>query len=216
MSFLGKLKIKEEYPLILIDAPKDLLPAFGDLTFRTSFAGKEKATQLLFFAKDKKALDAKINDILKALSEDAILWVAYPKKSGAIQSDLIRDEGWETIYSSDWKPVSSISIDDNWSGIRFKHQSKLKKLVRDVPMEERKVEGIDFVNRTAKLPQDAINMMKPYKGLEVFFDTLSFTHKKEYVTSIVEAKKPETRLRRIEKMIEMVLKLKEQKETKKK
>jgi uncharacterized protein YdeI (YjbR/CyaY-like superfamily) len=36
------------------------------------------------------------------------------------------------------------------------------------------------------------------------------------VTSIVEAKKPETRLRRIEKMIEMVLKLKEQKETKKK
>jgi hypothetical protein len=216
MSFLGKLKIKEEYPLILIDAPKDLLPAFGDLTFRTSFAGKEKATQLLFFAKDKKALDAKINDILKALSEDAILWVAYPKKSGAIQSDLIRDEGWEKVYSSDWKPVSSISIDDNWSGIRFKHQSKLKKLVRDVPMEERKVEGIDFVNRTAKLPQDAINMMKPYKGLEVFFDTLSFTHKKEYVTSIVEAKKPETRLRRIEKMIEMVLKLKEQKETKKK
>jgi len=216
MSFLGKLKIKEDYPLILIDAPKELLPAFGNLTFRTSFAGKEKATQLLFFAKDKKALDAKINDILKALSEDAILWVAYPKKSGAIQSDLIRDEGWETIYRSDWKPVSSISIDDNWSGIRFKHESKLKKLVRDVPMEERKVEGVDFVNRTAKLPQDAMSMMKPYKGLEAFFDTLSFTHKREYVTSIVEAKKPETRLRRIEKMIEMVLKLKEQKETKKK
>ena len=216
MSFLGKLKIKEDYPLILIDAPKELLPAFGDLTFRTSFAGKEKATQLLFFAKDKKAMDAKINDILKALSEDGILWVGYPKKSGAIQSDLIRDEGWEMIYRSDWKPVSSISIDDNWSGIRFKHQSKLKKLVRDVPMEERKVEGVDFVNRTAKLPQDAMSMMKPYKGLEAFFDTLSFTHKREYVTSIVEAKKPETRLRRIEKMIEMVLKLKEQKETKKK
>lgn len=216
MSFLARLKIKEEEPLILIDVPDDLLPSFNGLKLQTSLPGKGKATQLLFFARDKNALDAKVHDILKVMSEDGMLWVAYPKKSGAIQSDLIRDEGWEMIYRSDWKPVSSISIDDNWSGIRFRHQSKLKKLIRDVPMEERKVEGIDFINRTVKLPADAISLMKPYEGLEAFFNTLSFTHKKEYVTSIVEAKKPETRTRRIEKMIEMVLKLKEQKETKKK
>jgi hypothetical protein len=216
MSFLPKLKIKEGEPLILIDAPEDVLPTFRDVNVQTTLPAKEKAMQLLLFARDKKALDAKIADVLKSLSPEAMLWVAYPKKSGAIQSDLIRDEGWETIYRSDWKPVSSISIDDNWSGIRFKHESKLKKLVRDVPMEERKVEGIDFVNRTVKLPDDAVALMAPHKGLEAFFNTLSFTHKREYVTSIVEAKKPETRRRRIEKMIEMVSKLKEQKETKNK
>jgi len=59
-------------------------------------------------------------------------------------------------------------------------------------------------------------MMKPHKGLEDFFYSMSFTHKREYVEAIVDAKKPETRQRRIEKMIEMVTALKEKKEAKRK
>jgi uncharacterized protein YdeI (YjbR/CyaY-like superfamily) len=45
---------------------------------------------------------------------------------------------------------------------------------------------------------------------------MSFTHKKEYVEAIVEAKKPETRQRRIEKMVEAVSQLKARKEAKQK
>jgi uncharacterized protein YdeI (YjbR/CyaY-like superfamily) len=83
-------------------------------------------------------------------------------------------------------------------------------------MEERVTEGVDYINRTATLPVDALKAMKTFNGLEDFFNGMSFTHKREYVEAIVEAKKPETRQRRIDKMIEMVLKLQEQKELKKK
>jgi uncharacterized protein YdeI (YjbR/CyaY-like superfamily) len=83
-------------------------------------------------------------------------------------------------------------------------------------MHERKTEGVDYIKRTVTLPEDAVAAMKPYKGLEQFFHAMSFTHKKEYVEAIVDAKKPETRKRRIDKMIEMVLKIKTDKDNKKK
>ena len=37
-----------------------------------------------------------------------------------------------------------------------------------------------------------------------FFDGLAFTHKKEHVEAILQAKKPETRERRIVRMTEML------------
>ena len=83
-------------------------------------------------------------------------------------------------------------------------------------MEERKVKGIDYVNRTVVLPDDALKAAKPNKGLVDFFYTMAFTHQREYVESIEDAKKPETRQKRIDKMIEMVLQLKMAKEIKKK
>jgi uncharacterized protein YdeI (YjbR/CyaY-like superfamily) len=83
-------------------------------------------------------------------------------------------------------------------------------------MEERKVPGIDYLNRTVKLPKDAVKAMAEFPELEAFFNSMSFTHKREYVEAIEEAKKPETRQRRIDKMIEMVIELRDKKERKKK
>jgi hypothetical protein len=43
-------------------------------------------------------------------------------------------------------------------------------------------------------------------GVLPFFETLSFTHRKEYCRWIIEAKKEETRTRRLEKALEMLKK----------
>jgi len=44
------------------------------------------------------------------------------------------------------------------------------------------------------------------EGVLPFFEGLSFTHRKEYCRWIDEAKKEETRVRRVEKAIEMLRK----------
>ena len=88
--------------------------------------------------------------------------------------------------------------------MRFTSAPKKAPSICDVPMHERKVEGIDFINRTIQLPPDVLAAFSAHKGLHDFFNTMSFTHKKEYMQSIADAKKPETRIRRIEKMIEML------------
>jgi uncharacterized protein YdeI (YjbR/CyaY-like superfamily) len=42
--------------------------------------------------------------------------------------------------------------------------------------------------------------------LEPAFEKLSYTHRKEHINAIEEAKQPQTRARRIERMIEMLSK----------
>ena len=212
MDLIKKLRVKEETPVHIINAPAECLSLFDGLQVKTSLPGKTPASQLILFAEDSQTLNSFIYKLEGKLADDVVFWVAYPKKSGRIQSDLISNKGWEETFKF-YDGVSSVSIDDDWSGMRFKHKGTGKSTW--VPIEERKTEGIDYVARTVTLPPDALKAMKPYKGLDEFFYSMAFTHKKEYMEAIADAKKPETRQRRIEKTIEMVSKLRAEKEIKK-
>lgn len=57
--------------------------------------------------------------------------------------------------------------------------------------------------RTLEVPAQFVKVMKK-EGLFPFFEKLSYTHRKEYVRWIGDAKKEETRLRRLEKAIAML------------
>lgn len=216
MSLAGKLKLKTELPLYSYAAPAEAGSLFADLELKNAARAKGPFAQVVFFAGNKKDIDALFDKITASLAPDAVFWIAYPKQSGNMKSDLIRNEGWDTVFRSDYQIVSSASIDDNWTAVRIRRKDPNAKYKSDVPMEERVTEGVDYVKRTVQLPKDAVAAMKGHKGLEAFFNSMSFSHKREYAEAIAEAKKPETRARRIEKMIEMVQKIKEQKEQKKK
>jgi hypothetical protein len=63
----------------------------------------------------------------------------------------------------------------------------------------------DDAARTVEVPAAFKKRMKE-EGLLSFFEGLSFTHRKEYCRWITEAKKEETRLKRLEKAVEMLRK----------
>ena len=65
---------------------------------------------------------------------------------------------------------------------------------------------LDTEPRVIEVPKDLLKELKKHKEAKTFFDTLSYTHKREYVMWINEAKKEETRQNRIVKMIEMLKK----------
>src|SRR5215210_8685433 len=58
--------------------------------------------------------------------------------------------------------------------------------------------------RTIEPPADFARALKANKEARATWDKLSFTHRREHVEHIEEAKRPETRLRRIEKSIELL------------
>jgi hypothetical protein len=64
----------------------------------------------------------------------------------------------------------------------------------------------DIEPRLIEIPKDLIKELKKDKEARVFFDKLSYTHQKEYVRWIEEAKKDETRRAHILKTIEMLKK----------
>lgn len=70
---------------------------------------------------------------------------------------------------------------------------------------------LDQEERKVIVPDDFLSALKKQPKEEKFFQELSYTHQKEYVQWITEAKKTETRLRRIEKALQMLKENKKQK-----
>jgi uncharacterized protein YdeI (YjbR/CyaY-like superfamily) len=64
----------------------------------------------------------------------------------------------------------------------------------------------DTQPRLVEIPADLKKAFKAEKEARAFFEKLSYTHQKEYVSWITEAKKEETRQQRIGKTIEMLTK----------
>jgi hypothetical protein len=64
----------------------------------------------------------------------------------------------------------------------------------------------DTEPRVIEIPKDLMKEFKKDKEAKAFFDKLSYTHQREYVTWINEAKREETRQNRIVKAIGMLKK----------
>ena len=61
----------------------------------------------------------------------------------------------------------------------------------------------DTAERTVTIPDDLATALAD-RSLTEAFAAMSYTHRKEHVRAIEEAKAPETRIRRIQKAIEMI------------
>lgn len=62
---------------------------------------------------------------------------------------------------------------------------------------------LDGGDRTVEVPEDVAGALSKAK-LRKAFDALSYTHRKEHVRAITEAKKPETRSKRITAMLDVL------------
>jgi hypothetical protein len=64
---------------------------------------------------------------LHNLSHDGALWLAYPKgTSKRYTSDINRDRGWTPVAEWGFVPVSQVSIDTDWSALRFRNIKYVK------------------------------------------------------------------------------------------
>ena len=75
---------------------------------------------VLAFAKDSKVLGALAKKAVAALGESSSLWVAYPKKTSGIPTDLTRDVGWDAMTKQGWEVCSLVAVDASWSAVRFR------------------------------------------------------------------------------------------------
>lgn len=215
MSLLSKLRFQPTAPVY---APGDAAGASllqGDAAFllmENLPAGKGATLQqVILFARDAAGLRTTFAKLAPRLADKAVLWIAYPKKSGAIKSDLTRDKGWEQVSEWGYIGVSQASLDDDWSGLWFKKAEALKKHLRATPMHERVTEGVDYKARTVSLPADAADALDSVTGLSDFFNGLSFSHRREWAEAIADAKKSETRVCRILKMVDELVKQQQEK-----
>ncbi|MBC5993911.1 YdeI/OmpD-associated family protein [Pontibacter cellulosilyticus] len=202
MAEIGKkLQLKHTYSLLLLNAPDQIADALATegYTFtnaaETPHVGTYDAVQI--FVRNKDEMDHFVPQVVLLLKPNALFWVAYPKKSSGIKTDLSRDEGWKTVAALGYEATRLVALGDTWSSARFRHKTERSKpstFGMDMP-------GIDRKAKTVVLPEDVQQALEQADLLEVF-NQMAFTHRKEYVVAVLDAKRPETRAKRIQKIID--------------
>ncbi len=97
----------------------DRLPAECTLVRRAPAGGCDV---VVLFALTADVLQRRLPAAVAALRSDATLWVAYPKQSSGRATTLTRDQGWEPTEHAGLRPLSLISLNDTWSGEKFRHE----------------------------------------------------------------------------------------------
>jgi hypothetical protein len=148
-----------------------------------------------------------------------MLWIAYPKKSAKVDTDLTRDVGWSVIEGAGVVGVAVVSIDATWSALRFRPAGDV--VSRSGAHEEAshkkgenggakaggaKASGAKAAKspKTVKAPKDLAAAIEANEAARALWDGMAYSHRKEYVGWIEEAKKAETRARRVTKAVEMM------------
>jgi Bacteriocin-protection, YdeI or OmpD-Associated len=200
-----KLKIKEKNILLTLNAPADFIKGLQGLPagVKITDTGKDY-NQVHWFVKNKAQLEKEMSKVMKLVKPGVVVWVYFPKGTSKLQTDLTRDKGWDCLLAEGDKLtwISLISFNDTWStfGLRPKTEADKKK---EDKLQVREI--FNWVNpktKEVKLPDDLATALKKNKKQSDFFNTLSFTNKKEYLEWIVTAKREETRIERIKGTME--------------
>lgn len=203
-SNIQKLKIKENYTLLAINAPADFKKNLEPIPPGLKITGNAKNYQQVhWFVLNKKQMDDELNKVLPLVKQDVVCWIYYPKGSSGIQSNLTRDKGWENLLKHDelqW--ISLISFNEIWSTFGCRLKTDADKKNQSKPTQRAIFDYIDRQKKIVLLPDEFASVLKKNKKAEDFFNSLSFTNKKEYVEWIVTAKREETKTERIKGSIE--------------
>ena len=207
-SVAKKLKIKEGYVLLTINAPSGFKNSLGELPrgVKIGSSGND-CDQVHWFVMNKSQMEKELSKVLKLVKGDVMCWTYYPKGSSGIQTDLSRDKGWDSLLKHEelqW--ISLISFDETWSTFGFRLKTDADKKKQAAPKEREIFKWVNPQTREVRLPDDFSASLKKNKKQQEFFDTLSFTNKKEYIEWIVTAKREETRNERVKGIIERLAK----------
>jgi len=116
-----KLGIKAGSVLALIGAPEGFLKKLGRLpagvTIRRQLRGR--CDRIIWFTDSQNELKRRLESVKRAMADGGALWIAWPKKSSGVPSDLTQQKVRKIGLSSGLVDYKVCSIDEIWSGLLF-------------------------------------------------------------------------------------------------
>ena len=121
-TLFEKLQLQNEKNLLIQGLPSTIEKQFCKLSFlknMTPLLRSKKIDFALVFAVNEKQLNEILTDVLPALNDEAKLWIAYPKKTSKIASDLNRACTWEMLIDSGYETGCQVELDHVWNAVMF-------------------------------------------------------------------------------------------------
>jgi hypothetical protein len=99
----------------------EFLPIIGDLPEGVDIweVAHEPLDVLIMFATGEKQLKRRFKSLAGMVRPDGGFWVAYPKKSSKIETDLTFDIVQQVGLDAGLVDNKTCAVDEDWSGVRF-------------------------------------------------------------------------------------------------
>jgi hypothetical protein len=117
-SLSRKLVVKPGQKVLVVNAPAGYAEALEGASVVTR-SDPAKADAVHVFVRDRRELARHGPKAIAGALAGATVWIAYPKRSAGVETDMTRDKGWDAI-TDQIDAVSQVAIDDSWSALRFK------------------------------------------------------------------------------------------------
>jgi hypothetical protein len=120
----SQLELEDQPEVAVLNAPLSFEPELSWLADRRVVRELAEVVTVRFalaFAARRAELDALAAALALRADGDSVLWFAYPKRtSRRYRADFDRDHGWELLTEAGFVPVRQVSIDEDWSALRFR------------------------------------------------------------------------------------------------
>lgn len=122
LNLLEKLQYTEQKNILIQGLPSSIEKQFAKIAFAknvTPLLRSRKIDFAIVFAVNVNQLSSILRDVLPALHSDGIFWIAYPKSTSKISTDLSRACSWDCIHSQGFETFEEVALDHVWTAARF-------------------------------------------------------------------------------------------------
>ena len=201
--------MKDEKNLLIQGLPSSVEKQFAKLSYNKNLTPLLKTRKIdfaLIFAINQFQLNNILKELFTALHSDCKLWIAYPKTTSKIVSDLNRDASWDMLSKNDFEAIRQVTLDHVWTAMRFKKVDQLPNKNRTfVEFKSADIKVDDFEKRLIALPIELDKLFAADEEAREFFTSLSIINQKEYLSWIQGAKKEEIKQKRLEATLEKLM-----------
>ena len=115
-----KLGIREKYNVLLVNAPERFERKLEPMPAGSDFVTDPRRAQVaVLFVLSQAELIRDFRSLAKALPERTPMWIAWPKKTSGVETDVTENIVREFGLAHDWVDYKVCAIDETWSGLCF-------------------------------------------------------------------------------------------------
>jgi hypothetical protein len=121
-TIFEKLQLADEKNLLIQGLPSSIEKQFSKLSFAKNVTPLLKSRKIdfaLVFAVNENQLNSILQEVMPALKENSKLWIASPKSTSKIVTDLNRECSWKQLTSAGYACTEQVSLDHVWSATRY-------------------------------------------------------------------------------------------------
>ena len=114
-----KLGIKPGHRIALVAAPRGFRLEGLPEAMRMVGASAKDLDVVMLFVKSRAELARGFKRETARLGQGGMLWVAWPKKSSGVKTDVTEDVIREVVLPAGWVDVKVCAVDETWSGLKI-------------------------------------------------------------------------------------------------